>query len=185
MTSTLRCTTVVKVQPKLGINHAKFTAPPRSFDLGNHAFGGAPAERPQHTELALAGAQAIINCKPSQPCGILRTGEMTRTARFKPAERRHLTLIPPCLIECNEGIAAHLWGPVHEATDAGKFGRTTSRQRAGTKRGQHQQLGVFSRNRGHPATRKLGTIHHREGRNSWKNDITPSRKQHRQLERRV
>ena len=51
---------------------------------------------------------------------------MSRTARFKSAERGDLTTILPWLMEYTEGTATSLRGVAHEATEAAKFERAAS-----------------------------------------------------------
>ena len=51
---------------------------------------------------------------------------MSRTARFKSAERGDLTTILPWLVEYTEGTATCLRGPACEATEAAKFERDSS-----------------------------------------------------------
>ena len=51
---------------------------------------------------------------------------MSRTERFKSAERGDLTTILPWLMEYTEGTATRLRGAAHEATDAAKFERAAS-----------------------------------------------------------
>ena len=51
---------------------------------------------------------------------------MSRTERFKSAERGDLTTILPYLIGYTEGTATRLQGPAREATDTAKFERAAS-----------------------------------------------------------
>ena len=51
---------------------------------------------------------------------------MSRTARFKSAERGDLNMILPWLMEYTEVTATCLRGPARESTDAAKFERAAS-----------------------------------------------------------
>ena len=51
---------------------------------------------------------------------------MSRTERFKSAERGGLTTILPWLMQYTEGTATRFRGPAREATDAAKFERAVS-----------------------------------------------------------
>ena len=111
--------TVVNVQPKLATTHAKLIT--HSLGLVNHALGAhRPIESP-NTPNSLLRELQLWYILPA----LLHShgGRMSRTERFKSAERGNLNTILPWLMEYAEGTATRLWGAARKETDAAKFER--------------------------------------------------------------
>ena len=118
----MRFITVVKLKSNLATAHAKLIT--HSLGLVNRAFGAhRPSESPT-TPNSLSRALKLWYILPA----LLQSqdGRMSRTARFKSAERGDLTTILPWLVEYTEGTATCLRGPACEATEAAKFERDSS-----------------------------------------------------------
>ena len=92
-----------------------------SLGLVNRALG---AHRPSESPNAPNSLLRALKLWYILPALLhFQDGRMSRTERFKSAEREDLTMILPWLIEYTEGTATRLRGPAREATDATKFER--------------------------------------------------------------
>ena len=116
----IRFITVFKVRP--ATTHATLTT--YSFGLVNHALGAHRSNGSPNTPNSLLRALKLWHFLPS----LLHSqdGRMSRTARFKSAERGDLNTIFPWLMEYTEGMAIRPRGAPREATGAAKFERTAS-----------------------------------------------------------
>ena len=118
----MRFITVVKVKPNLATTHAKLIT--HSLGLVNHALRAHQPSGSTNTPNSLLRAlklryilSALLHSQD---------GRMSRTEKFKSAERGDLTTILPWVIEYTGGTATRLRGPAREATDAAKLERAAS-----------------------------------------------------------
>ena len=109
------------MQPNLATTHEGLspTRQVSSTTLGAHRPTGSP-----NTPNSLLRTLKLWYILPAQLHS--QDGRMSRTERFKSAERGDLTTILPWLMEYTEGTATRLRGAAHEATDAAKFERAAS-----------------------------------------------------------
>ena len=125
----MRFITVVKLKPNLATTHANLIT--HSLGLVNHVLG---AHRPSGSTNTLNSLLRALKRWYILPALLhSQDGQMSRTERFKSAERGDLTTILPWLMEYTEGTATRLRG--QHAKQRTRPSSREPHERAGTKGG--------------------------------------------------